>query len=113
MWANAAGCPSSSWTSENVESVWKLIFANRLFGEKIMAEDLNVDGKTVRKILAEGLGMKKVLAKIMPPVLSDVRNQVQLGISTGLCHYLATINIFFGIDLLWVMNCGALNVIQK
>jgi hypothetical protein len=29
-----------------VERVWKLVFANRLLGEKIMAEDLNVDGKT-------------------------------------------------------------------
>lgn len=85
-WANAAGCPSSPWTSENVERVWKLVFANRLLGEKIMAEDLNVDGKTVTKILAEDLGMKKVSAKIMPPVLSDVRNQVQLGISSDLCH---------------------------
>lgn len=84
-WANAAGCPSSPWTSENVERVWKLVFANRLLGEKIMAEDLNVDGKTVRKILAEDLGMK-VSAKIMPPVLSDVRNQVQLGISSDRWH---------------------------
>ena len=69
-----------------MERVWKLVFANRLLGEKIMAEDLNVDGKTVTKILAEDLGMKKVSAKIMPPVLSDVRNQVQLGISSDLCH---------------------------
>jgi len=51
-----------------------------------MAEDLNVGGKTVRKIMAEDLGMKKVSAKIMPPVFSDVRNQVQLGISCNLCH---------------------------
>jgi len=51
-----------------------------------MAEDLNVGGKTVRKIMAEDLGMKKVSAKIMPPVFSDVRNQVQLGISSNLCH---------------------------
>lgn len=33
-WANAAGCSSSPWTSENVERVWKLVFANRLLGEK-------------------------------------------------------------------------------
>jgi len=84
-WANAAGCPSSPWTSENVEKVWKVVFANRLLGENIMAEDLNVDGKTVRKIMAEDLDMK-VSATIMPPVLSDVRNQVQLGISSDLCH---------------------------
>jgi hypothetical protein len=49
-----------------------------------MTEDLNVDGKTVRKIMAEDLGMKKVSAKIMPPVFSDVRNQVQLGIKSDL-----------------------------
>jgi hypothetical protein len=50
-----------------------------------MAEDLYVDGKTVRKILAEDLDMN-VSAKIMPPVLSDVRNQVQLGIHSNVCH---------------------------
>jgi len=50
-----------------------------------MAEDLNVDGNTMRKILAEDLGMMKVSAKIIPPVVSDVRNQVQLGISSDLC----------------------------
>jgi hypothetical protein len=76
MWANAAGCPSYPWTSENVERVWKLVFTNRLLGEKIMAENLNVDGKTVRKILAEDLGTMRASAKIMPPVLSDVRNEV-------------------------------------
>jgi hypothetical protein len=67
-----------------------------------MAEDLNVDGKTVRKIKAEDLGMKKVSAKIMPPVFSDVRNQVQLGISSSVISWPQETS--FWIDLLWVMN---------
>jgi hypothetical protein len=79
-----AGCPTTPWIHENVERVWKLVFANRLLGEKIMAEDLNVDGKTMRNILAEDLVMKKISAKIMPPVLSDIRNQGQLCISSHL-----------------------------
>jgi hypothetical protein len=47
-----AGCPAAHWTSENVERVWKLVLADRLLGEKMAAEDLNVDGGTLRKIWA-------------------------------------------------------------
>jgi hypothetical protein len=37
----------------------------------MMAEELNLDRETVRKILTEDFGMRKVSAKILTRVLSD------------------------------------------
>jgi hypothetical protein len=37
----------------------------------MMVEELNLDRETVKKILTENLGMRKVSAKIVPHILSD------------------------------------------
>jgi hypothetical protein len=68
-----------------IESVWKLVCADRLLGVKIMAEEPSVDGETVRKTLAEDVGTKKVPAKMVPESLSDVQKQAQLDISSDFC----------------------------
>jgi hypothetical protein len=40
-----------------------------------MAQDQNMGGKTVRKILIEYVGIRKVPASVVPHVLSDDQRQ--------------------------------------
>jgi ribosomal protein S25 len=54
------GCPKTHQTDENVEKVQKLVPSDRRLSVKMMAEELNLDTETVRKILTEDLGMRKV-----------------------------------------------------
>jgi energy-converting hydrogenase A subunit M len=54
-----------NWTDANVEKVQKLVRSDRRLSVRMMAEELNLDRETVRKILAEDLGMRKVSAKMV------------------------------------------------
>jgi hypothetical protein len=53
------------------------------------AEELNLDIKTVRKILTEDIRMRIVAAKMVPQILSDDQQQQQLVICSALSHQLA------------------------
>jgi hypothetical protein len=55
----------------------------------MMAEELNLDRETVRKILTEDLGMRKVSAKIVQQILSDDQKQRRLDVCSDLCRQLA------------------------
>jgi hypothetical protein len=72
----------------------------------MMTEELNLDRETVRKILAEELGMRKVSARKVP------RN------SSGLMFVLISLvswlkETTFWIELSRVMNHGAFSMIRK
>jgi histone-lysine N-methyltransferase SETMAR len=54
-----------------------------------MVEELNLDGETVRKILTEDLGMRKVSAKMVPHILSDDQKQRRLDVCSDLSRQLA------------------------
>jgi hypothetical protein len=46
----------------------------------MMAEELNLDRETVRKILTEDLGMRKVSAKMVPQIWFDDQKQRHLDV---------------------------------
>jgi hypothetical protein len=50
----------------------------------MMAEELNLDRETVRKILTEDLEMRKVSAKMVPRILSDDQKQRWLDVCSDL-----------------------------
>jgi hypothetical protein len=68
----------------------------------MMAQELNLDRETVRKILTEDLGMRKVSAKLVPRILSDEQKQRRLDVCSDLSRQLAEGNNFW-IELLRVM----------
>jgi len=112
MWANAAGCSSSPWTSENVERVWKLVFANRLLGEKNYGWGPKCGWKNCEEDWLKIWAWRKF----------QPRSCHQLCLMSGTRYSLVLVLISvvswpretsFGIDLLWMMNFDALNVIQK
>jgi hypothetical protein len=55
----------------------------------MMPEELNLDRESVRKILTEDLGMRKVSAKMVPRILSDDQTQRKRDVSSDLSHQLA------------------------
>jgi hypothetical protein len=62
----------------------------------MMAEEPNLDSETVRMILTEGLGMRKVSAKMVLRILSVDQKQWQLDVCSDLSLQLAEGNNFFG-----------------
>jgi hypothetical protein len=81
-------------TDENVEKVRKLVNSDRLLSVQMMTEELNLDRETVRKILTEDFGMRKVPAKMVPQILSDNQKQQRLDVCSDLSRKLAEGNNF-------------------
>ena len=65
-----SGRPSSTRTDENIVRVNELVRSDRRLTVRMMAETLNVNRESVRSILVEDLGMRKLCAKMVPKVLS-------------------------------------------
>ena len=57
------GQPKTQRNCENVERVYQLVQSDRRLNVRMMAEELNVNRETVRKILTGDLGMRKISAK--------------------------------------------------
>jgi predicted transposase YdaD len=58
------GRPKTHRTDESVEKVRKLVRSDRRLSVRMMAEELNLDRETVRKVLPEGVGMRKASANM-------------------------------------------------
>ena len=65
------GHPRTAVTDENSEKVWYVIRKDRRLGVWAVAEEVNLDRKSVRQILTEELNVRKVCAKMVPKLLSD------------------------------------------
>ena len=61
-----SGWPATSRTEENIVKVHQIVHENRRLTVRSIAEQVNIDGETVRKILTEDLDMRKVCAKNGP-----------------------------------------------
>jgi len=58
-----SGCPATSRTEENIAKIRQIVRENRRLTVRSIAEQVNIDGETVRKILNEDLDMRNVCAK--------------------------------------------------
>ena len=52
-----------------------LIRKDRGLGVRAVAEEVNLDRESVRRILREELNMRKVCVKMVPKLLSDEQNE--------------------------------------
>ena len=59
-----SGQPKTQRTDANVDRVRTLVQTDRRLGVRIIAEELNMNKKTVRQIVRENLGMRKFSAKM-------------------------------------------------
>lgn len=74
------GRPTSSTNEENVEQVKKLVLENRRYSLREMAKELNISHESIRMILCDVLGMRRIASRLVPRDLNlfqkEQRNQV-------------------------------------
>jgi len=61
-----SGRPATSRTEENIAKVHQIVRENRRLTVRSIAEQVNIERETVRKILTEDLDMRKACAKLVP-----------------------------------------------
>ena len=65
-----SGRPATSRTEENITKVREIVRENLRLTVSSIAEQVNIDRETDRKILTEDLDMRKVCAKMVPKELT-------------------------------------------
>ena len=70
-----SGRPATSRTEENIAKVRQIVRENHRLTVTSIAEQVNIDGETVRKILTQDLDMRKVCAKMVPKELAKEQKQ--------------------------------------
>ncbi|CAI9586992.1 unnamed protein product [Staurois parvus] len=58
--------PPMQSADANLDTVCTLVCSDQTLGVRIMAEELNMNMETVRQILTEDLGFRKMYAKMVP-----------------------------------------------
>jgi len=79
-----SGQPKTQRTDANVDRVRTLVHSDRRLGVRVIAEELNMNRKTVRQIVNKDLGMRKFSAEVVPRILTHDKKQGQLHISPDL-----------------------------
>jgi len=70
-----SGRPATSRTKENIAKVRQIVCENRRLTVRSIAQQVNIDRETVRKILNKDLDMRKVSAKMVPKELTEEQKQ--------------------------------------
>jgi len=70
-----SGRPATSRTEEKVAKVCQILRENRRLTVRNIAEQVNIERETVRKILTEDLDMRKVCAEMVPKELTEEQKQ--------------------------------------
>jgi len=71
-------------TDANVERVRTLLRSGRRSCVRVTAEELNMNRETVRQIVKEYLGMRKLSAKMVPRILTHDQKQRRFHVSSDL-----------------------------
>ena len=79
-----SGRPPTSVTEENLAKIRQIVRENRRLTVRSIAEQVNVDRETVRKILTEDLDMRKMCAKMVPKELTEEQKQRRVTICQDL-----------------------------
>ena len=79
-----SGRPPKNRTEENIAKIREIVRENRRLTVRSIAEQVNIDRETVRKILTEDLDMRKVCVKIVSKELTEEQNQRRVTICQDL-----------------------------
>ena len=79
-----SGRPSTSKTDENIDRVRQLVRSDRRLTVRMIAEELSMNRETVRTILVQELGMRKVCAKMVPKLLTDDQKEHRVNVCRDL-----------------------------
>ena len=70
-----SGQPATSRTEEYIAKIRQIVGENRWLTVRSIAEQVDIDRETVRKILTEDLDMRTVCAKMVPKKLTEEQKQ--------------------------------------
>jgi len=70
-----SGHPSTARTDENVECVCRLLTEDHHTTLQMIADRLNIGKETVRRIVTEDLGKRKICARFVPHALTTEQKQ--------------------------------------
>jgi len=79
-----SGWPTTSRTEENNTKIRQIVHENSRLTVRSIAEQVNIDGEIVRKILTEDLDMRKVCVKMVPKELTEDQKQRRVTICQDL-----------------------------
>jgi len=79
--------------------------SDRRLGVIIIAEELNMNRETVRQIVKEDFGMRKISAKMVPRILTRDQKQRRLHISSYLLRNAEMIDRVITGDKTWCFQC--------
>lgn len=72
------GRPQSVRTPEAIEKVRDMVKCDRRLTIRVLANELNMDKETVRRILTQDLGKRKICSRFVPHHLRDEQKQLRL-----------------------------------
>jgi len=78
------GRPATGRTEENIAKIRQIVRENRRLTVYSIAEQVNINRETGRKILTEDLDMRKVCAKMVPKELTEEQKQRRVTICQDL-----------------------------
>jgi len=78
------GQPKTQRTDANVNRVRTLVRSDRRLGVRVIAEELDMNRETVRQIVNDDLGTRKISAKMVPRILTHGQKRRRLHISSDL-----------------------------
>ena len=70
-----SGRPSTSSTQNNINQVKEIILHNHLSSLRDIAHEVNISHESVRSILVDILGMRRVSTRIVPKELNFLEHQ--------------------------------------
>jgi len=79
-----SGRPATSRTEENVAKILQIVRENHWLTIRSIAEQVNIDRETVRKILNEDLDRRKVCSKMVSKELTEEQKQRRVTICQDL-----------------------------
>jgi len=79
-----SGRPAANRTEENIAKIRQIVRENRRLTVRSIAEQVNVNRVTVRKILTEDIDMRKVCAEMVPKELTEEQKQRRVTICQDL-----------------------------
>jgi hypothetical protein len=63
-----SGQPKMERADANVDRVRTLVHSDQRLGVRLIVEELSMNRETVQQIITEDLGMRKISAKMVPPI---------------------------------------------
>ena len=100
------GRPCTAVTDDSIEKVQDVIRKYQRLGVRAVAEEVNLDRESVRRILREELNMRKVCAKMVPKLLSEEQEECRKELCLDLLQHIENeqdlLNLIITCDETWV-----------